>query len=154
LGCHADESLALHGTPLAGTTLLHLCVDNDEIDIASWLLQRGADVNTRAEVDDDGYGGHTALFGCVVSQPFRVGLRTDDTFARLLLDPPRETRTPAMQAGLVSAPMNWSDIFTAPAALYVLFVAVVRVPIAVQLMETSPAALSTFSWPHEHRSAA
>src|SRR5262249_54341166 len=27
LGCHADESLALHGTPVAGTTLLHLCVE-------------------------------------------------------------------------------------------------------------------------------
>ena len=66
----------------------------------------------------------------------------------------RETRTPAMQAGLVSAPMNWSDIFTAPAALYAFLVAVVRVPVAVQLVQTSPAALSTFSWPHEHRSAA
>ncbi len=66
----------------------------------------------------------------------------------------RETRTPAMQAGLVNAPMNWSDIFTAPAALYAFLVAVVRVPVAVQLMQTSPAALSTFSWPHEHRSAA
>ena len=66
----------------------------------------------------------------------------------------RETRTPAMQAGVVSAPMHWSDIFTAPAVLYVFLVAVVRVPIAVQLMETSAAALSTFSWPHEHTSAA
>ena len=66
----------------------------------------------------------------------------------------RETRTPAMQAGLVNAPRNWSDIFTAPAHLYVFFVAVVRIPVAVQLMETSAAALSTFSWPHEHRSAA
>ncbi len=66
----------------------------------------------------------------------------------------RETRTPAVQAGLVSAPMNWSDIFTAPAALYAFLVAVVRVPVAVQLMQTSSAALSTFSWPHEHRSAA
>jgi hypothetical protein len=37
-------------------------------------------------VDADGFGGHTALIGCVVSQPFRVGLRTDDAFARLLLD--------------------------------------------------------------------
>ena len=27
------------------------------------------------------------------------------------------------------------------------------VPVAVQLMHTSPAALSSFSWPHEHRSA-
>ena len=66
----------------------------------------------------------------------------------------RETRTPAMQAGLVSAPMNWSDIFTAPTPLYVCFVAVLRIPVAVQLMETSAAALPTFSWPHEHRSAA
>ena len=66
----------------------------------------------------------------------------------------RETRTPAMQAGLVNAPMNWSDIFTAPAALYAFHVAVVRVPVAVQLMHTSPAALSSFSWPHEHRSPA
>ena len=57
----------------------------------------------------------------------------------------RETRTPAMQAGLVNAPMNWSDIFTAPAALYAFYVAVVRVPGAVQLMHTSPAALSSFS---------
>lgn len=86
LGCHADHSLALHGTPLAGTTLLHLCVDNDEIEMARWLIERGADVNARAEVDADGFGGHTALFGCVVSQPYRVGLRRDDGFARLLLD--------------------------------------------------------------------
>jgi len=86
LGCHADHSLALHGTPLAGTTLLHLCVDNDEIEIARWLLERGADVNAKAEIDADGFGGHTALFGCVVSQPYRVGLRRDEAFARLLLD--------------------------------------------------------------------
>ena len=66
----------------------------------------------------------------------------------------RETRPPAMHAGLVNAPMNWSDIFTAPAALYAFHVAVARVPGAVQLMHTSPAALSSFSWPHEHRSAA
>ena len=66
----------------------------------------------------------------------------------------RETRTPAMHAGLVNAPMNWSDIFTAPAALYAFHVAVVRGPVAVWLMHTSPAALSSFSWPHEHRSAA
>ncbi len=86
LGCHADSSLALHGTPLAGTMLLHLCVDNDEIEIARWLLEHGADANAEAEIDADGFGGHTPLFGCVVSQPWRVGLRTDDAFARLLLD--------------------------------------------------------------------
>jgi Ankyrin repeat len=86
LGCHADHTLALHGTPLAGTTLLHLCVDYDEVATARWLLQRGADVNARAETDADGFGGHTALFGCVVSQTYRCGERRDDGLARLLLD--------------------------------------------------------------------
>ena len=58
------------------------------------------------------------------------------------------------EAPLGERAMNWSDIFTAPAALYAFHVAVVRVPGAVQLMQTSPAALSSFSWLHEHRSAA
>src|SRR3981081_1403187 len=51
LGCSADHSLALHGTPLAGTTLLHLCVDFDEIDIARWLIAQGMNVNAKAAVD-------------------------------------------------------------------------------------------------------
>lgn len=86
LGCHADQSLALHGTPLSGTTLLHLCVDNDEIEMARWMLEHGAAAGAKAAVDADGFGGHTALFGCVVSQPYRTGRRHDDAFARLLLD--------------------------------------------------------------------
>jgi ankyrin repeat protein len=86
LGCHADHSLALCGTPLAGATLLQLCVDNDEIEMARWMLERGADANAKAAIDADGFGGHTPLFDCVVSQPYRTALRRDDTFARLLLD--------------------------------------------------------------------
>jgi len=86
LGCHEDETLALHGTPLAGGTLLHLAVDNDETEMLAWMLERGADPDARAAVDADGFGGHTALFGTVVSQPYRVGLRRDDGLARLLLD--------------------------------------------------------------------
>lgn len=86
LGCHADESLALHGTPLAGGTLLHLTVDYDETEIARWLIERGMDVNARAAVDADGFGGHTPLFGCVVSYAYNLGVRKDDAFARLLLD--------------------------------------------------------------------
>jgi Ankyrin repeat len=84
MGCHADETLALHTTPLGGATLLHLCVDNDEMEIARWLIERGMDVNAKAAVDAEGFGGHTALFGCVVAQPIR--LRNHDDFARLLLD--------------------------------------------------------------------
>lgn len=85
LGCEAGWTM-LHGTPLEGAALLHLCVDNDEVEIARWLLERGCDANVQAAVDADGFGGHTALFGCVVSQPYRNGRQTDDTFARLLLD--------------------------------------------------------------------
>ena len=86
LGCHADHSLALHGTPLAGGTLLHMAVDDDAIEMARWILQNGGDANARAAVDDDGFGGHTALFGCVVSQPYRCGRDREAAFARLLLD--------------------------------------------------------------------
>lgn len=68
LGCH-DEIMATQGTPLKGTTLLHLCVDYDEIEIAQWLLERGALVDEKAEIDENGFGGHTALFATVVSQP-------------------------------------------------------------------------------------
>lgn len=68
LGCH-DEVLATQGTPLAGASLLHMCVDYDELEIAQWLLERGMDANIRAAVDADGFGGHTPLFATVVSQP-------------------------------------------------------------------------------------
>jgi ankyrin repeat protein len=68
LGCH-DEVLATQGTPLAGTTLLHMCADYDEIEIARWLLEKGMDVNVKGAVDRDEFGGYTALFSTVVSQP-------------------------------------------------------------------------------------
>jgi hypothetical protein len=89
IGCH-DEVNATHGTPLAGTTLLHMCVDYDEFEIAQWLLARGARVDTPATIDRDGFGGHTALFGAVVSQPnfwMNHGDRPHQArFAQLLLD--------------------------------------------------------------------
>ena len=85
-----DEVQATNGTPLAGTTLLHMCVDFDEIEIARWLIERGMDVNERAAVDADGFGGHTALFGTVVSQAAfwinHLGRTSEAPFTRLLLD--------------------------------------------------------------------
>lgn len=85
LGCHTDHTLALCGTPLAGGTLLHLAVDDDAYEVAQWLLENGADVNAPAAIDSDGFGGHTALFGCVVSQAYRCS-RPSERMARLLLD--------------------------------------------------------------------
>lgn len=86
LGCHEDETLALHGTPMAGGTLLHLCIDYDEIEVARWLIGQGADVNAAAEINAGGFGGHTPLFGTVVSYAYNLRVRLDAAFARLLLD--------------------------------------------------------------------
>jgi len=89
IGCH-DEVMATHGTPLGGTTLLHICADYGEIEIAQWLLEHGWDVNERAAVDAEGFGGHTALFSTVVSQPNfwmnHHGRVPDAPFTRLLLE--------------------------------------------------------------------
>ena len=89
LGCH-DEVIATHGTPLAGATLLHMCVDYDEMEIAEWLIARGMNIDTKAAVDADGFGGHTALFATVVSQPNRwlnYGRQAgSERFTRLFLD--------------------------------------------------------------------
>ena len=85
LGCHTDESLGLHGTPLDGTTLLHISIDFDEMQIARWLLENGMDVNITAEVDGDGFGGHTPLFNAAVSQPHACGRQRDASMAKLLL---------------------------------------------------------------------
>jgi ankyrin repeat protein len=63
-----------------------MSVDYDEIAMARWMLNNGVDANAKAAVDADSIGGHTALFGCVISQSYRANCRFDDEFARLLLD--------------------------------------------------------------------
>ncbi len=68
MGCK-DPGDATVGTPLGGTTLLHMCVDYDELEIARWLLDRGMDPNVRSRVGSSGFGGYTPLFCTVVSQP-------------------------------------------------------------------------------------
>jgi len=90
-GCGNDELGATQGTPLKGSTLLHICVDYDELEIAKWLIEKGADVNMRADVDEEGFGGHTPLFNTVVSQPnFWMNYNNrgpfEAPFTRLLLD--------------------------------------------------------------------
>jgi len=80
----------LHVTPVAGATLLHLSIEYDELEIAEWLLEKGANPNARATVDPDGFGGHTPLFHAVVS----LGAR-DEAKARLLLKHGAETNARA-----------------------------------------------------------
>jgi len=92
VGCGHEPYQAM-GTPVDGGTLLHLAVYWDELDMAEWLLARGANPNTRASADADGFGGHTALFNSVVSQAaFWINYsrggppqRGDSPFTELLL---------------------------------------------------------------------
>ena len=71
---------AYPATPVSGVALLHLALEFDDIDVARWLIERGADVNARANGD-----GHTPLFHTVVNLASGMG-HYDDSKARLLLD--------------------------------------------------------------------
>ncbi|MES3033787.1 MAG: ankyrin repeat domain-containing protein [Gemmatimonadota bacterium] len=68
MGCQKAVDATI-GTPLDGTTLLHMAIDFDELEIVQWLIAQGADVNARATVGASGFGGYTPLFCTVVSQP-------------------------------------------------------------------------------------
>ena len=50
---------------LQGGTLLHVAAEYGHPAAAALLLDRGADVNARATVDEAGVGGHTAIFHAV-----------------------------------------------------------------------------------------
>jgi ankyrin repeat protein len=66
---------------LRGATLLHVAAEYGNVEAATLLLDRGADVNARATIDDTGVGGQTPIFHAV-SQFYDWGLAV----TRLLLD--------------------------------------------------------------------
>jgi hypothetical protein len=86
-----EDPYTAQGTPVHGTTLLHIAAYFDEVEIGQWLLDRGMDVDVRAAIDADGFGGYTALFSTVVSQHnfwvnYGKGEPDEAHFTRLLLD--------------------------------------------------------------------
>ena len=88
--CAKDPHTA-QGTPIHGTTLLHIAAYFDELEIGEWLLDRGMSPNVPSAIDADGVGGYTALFSTVVSQRnfwvnYGKGERDEARFTRLLLD--------------------------------------------------------------------
>ncbi|MGE5192115.1 MAG: hypothetical protein ACM3U2_06390 [Deltaproteobacteria bacterium] len=72
--------IGLHVAPLAGGTLLHIAIEYQDEKTARWLIERGADVNARAAMDADGFGGHSPLFHTTVTLACQ-----NDVLARLLL---------------------------------------------------------------------
>ncbi|MDX2037771.1 MAG: ankyrin repeat domain-containing protein [Isosphaeraceae bacterium] len=94
---------AYPATPVAGVTLLHLALEFDDIDLARWLIDHGADVNARATGD-----GHTPLFHTVVNPAAAMG-HADGSKARLLLDhgaDPNARATFPPEAAFHSAPAD------------------------------------------------
>jgi hypothetical protein len=54
-------------TSCRGVSALHICAEFNSTRCARILLEAGADVNTRADLDADGLGGHTPLYHAVNS---------------------------------------------------------------------------------------
>ena len=52
-------------TPLYEATLLHICAEYNHVSCAEVLVDYGADINAKAGVDENGFGGHTPIFHTV-----------------------------------------------------------------------------------------
>jgi ankyrin repeat protein len=74
-------TLASAFTPLVGVTLLHVAAEYGNLAAARALVEAGADVNARADFDENGLNGHTPIFHTVNSNRNRA-----EPIMRLLLD--------------------------------------------------------------------
>jgi Ankyrin repeat len=57
-----EYSLRCAYTPLDKVSLLHICAEFNHVSCAEVLVQHGADINTKAGIDEYGFGGHTPIF--------------------------------------------------------------------------------------------
>lgn len=58
-------SLRCAYTPLDEATLLHICAEFNHVSCAEVLVKHGADINAKAGIDKDGFGGQTPIFHTV-----------------------------------------------------------------------------------------
>lgn len=84
---------------LRGSTLLHVAAEYGNVKAARLLMDRGADVNARATVDENGVGGQTPLFHAV-TQFWEYGL----PMARLLVERGAEVNVRVRVPGHYEAP--------------------------------------------------
>ncbi len=52
-------------TPLYEASLLHVCAEYNHLSCAKVLVSHGADINAKAGLDENGFGGHTPVFHSV-----------------------------------------------------------------------------------------
>ena len=129
---HRDDEVYAQGTKSASATLNTSFVERLNLTIrhGSAYLRRRSPCHARGE---DPRRGHVELLRCYYNfiRPHRA-LRFG-----------RETRTPAMQAGLVNKRLAWSDVFTACGLPLRVVVALVHVAVTVQPTESDAAELPT-----------
>jgi hypothetical protein len=74
-------------TPLYEVPLLHICAEYNHVSCADVLVKHGADINATAGLDENGFGGHTAIFHtvnqnankCIDMMKFLIARRADLT---------------------------------------------------------------------------
>lgn len=89
---------------LRGATLLHVAAEYGNLEAASMLLDRGADVNARADVDVHGVGGQTPVFHAA-TQRFDFGL----PMVELLLKRGADLSVRATLPGHYERPEEWVE---------------------------------------------
>jgi hypothetical protein len=52
-------------TPLYEVSLLHICAEYNHLACAEILVKHGADINAKAGLDENGFGGHSPIFHTV-----------------------------------------------------------------------------------------
>jgi len=58
-------SLDCSFTPLYNASLLHICAEYNHLSCAKILVQQGAGINSKAGLDENGFGGQTPIFHTV-----------------------------------------------------------------------------------------
>jgi hypothetical protein len=58
-------SLRCAFTPLYEASLLHICAEFNHLSCAEVLVKQGADINAKAGIDENGFGGQTPIFHTV-----------------------------------------------------------------------------------------
>lgn len=64
-GIHKKYSFPCAYTPFLEVSLLHICAEFNHVACVELLVDAGLDINTKAGVDDFGFGGQTPIFHTV-----------------------------------------------------------------------------------------
>jgi len=82
---HKKYTLDCTFTPLYNASLLHICAEYNHLACAKKLVEHGADINIKAGIDKNGFGGQTPIFhtvnqhanACVDMMNFLVSQKAD-----------------------------------------------------------------------------